>query len=140
METIKLLLFPQGRMGRLKYFLTSIVLSIIALISVTLLMREEISFLPTMSTILSSSDSSDLLDSIKTTPTMTTFASLYILLLFMVTTLTFYINLIVVIKRLHDINMSGWWLILFLLISPAMLLLLFIPGTEGANKYGDQQQ
>ncbi|WP_438425412.1 DnaJ domain-containing protein [Aquimarina macrocephali] len=43
------------------------------------------------------------------------------------------------IKRLHDINMSGWWY--FILLIPYInvvfgLYVLFADGTEGTNKYG----
>lgn len=47
--------------------------------------------------------------------------------------------LIVSIKRLHDINLSGWWGI-FLLIPLINLVFIFflfiIDGTKGTNKYG----
>ena len=43
------------------------------------------------------------------------------------------------IRRLHDLNKSGWWL--FLLFVPFLNLffciyILFFKGTQGANKYG----
>lgn len=44
-----------------------------------------------------------------------------------------------VIRRLHDINVSGWWILLILvplanIIGP--LFLFFKKGTEGSNRYG----
>jgi uncharacterized membrane protein YhaH (DUF805 family) len=42
-------------------------------------------------------------------------------------------------KRLHDMNGSGWWTLLFFLplIDAAFeLVLIFTPGTRDANKYG----
>ncbi len=43
------------------------------------------------------------------------------------------------VKRLHDLNRSGWWLLLNLipLIGNIMVgfLLTFIPGTKGQNEY-----
>jgi uncharacterized membrane protein YhaH (DUF805 family) len=40
-------------------------------------------------------------------------------------------------RRLHDINMSGWFALL--LVIPGMqLFLLLMPGTKGKNKYGTQ--
>jgi uncharacterized membrane protein YhaH (DUF805 family) len=51
-----------------------------------------------------------------------------------------YFKLAVLIpKRLHDMNDSGWWTLLFLLplIDAGFeLVLLFKPGTRDANKYG----
>lgn len=50
------------------------------------------------------------------------------------------------VSRLHDINRSGWWLILVFfilqipLVGPAIILFLFIlyPGTKGQNIFGEQ--
>jgi uncharacterized membrane protein YhaH (DUF805 family) len=51
-----------------------------------------------------------------------------------------YFKLAVLIpKRLHDMNDSGWWTLIFLLplIDAAFeLVLIFKPGTRDANKYG----
>jgi uncharacterized membrane protein YhaH (DUF805 family) len=47
----------------------------------------------------------------------------------------FFINIVLMIQRCHDINMSGW-LSLSLLIPLVPLIFWFIPGTEGVNKYG----
>jgi uncharacterized membrane protein YhaH (DUF805 family) len=44
------------------------------------------------------------------------------------------------VRRLHDTNKSGWWLLLFLLpILGFIILIVFyvLPGTVGPNKYGD---
>jgi len=48
--------------------------------------------------------------------------------------------IIQVVKRLHDINMSGWyWLLFFIPLINLIfgLYLLFKIGTNGANKYGE---
>jgi uncharacterized membrane protein YhaH (DUF805 family) len=52
----------------------------------------------------------------------------------------------VVIRRLHDRNMSGWWYLgvivasmiplVGILASLAFMVLMFLPGTPGPNKYG----
>lgn len=46
------------------------------------------------------------------------------------------------IRRLHDLNMRGWWLLLNLIPyigSFAVLVMCgFLKGTEGENKYGPQ--
>ncbi len=54
--------------------------------------------------------------------------------------LSFWILLALVIKRLHDINQSGFWALLLLL--PAVNFFIFIGiglinGTDGPNKFGN---
>lgn len=44
------------------------------------------------------------------------------------------------IRRLHDMNMSGWWILV--LVIPGVgtifgLFMLFMPGTKAPNKYGN---
>lgn len=38
-------------------------------------------------------------------------------------------------RRLHDINLSGWWQLSFILVIPAVILLLW-PSDEGSNRFG----
>jgi len=55
-------------------------------------------------------------------------------------------NLALNVRRLHDRNMSGWFLLLFIvlsavplvgiLVSIGWLVLMLLPGTPGPNKYG----
>jgi len=48
-------------------------------------------------------------------------------------------NLAVGVRRLHDTDRSGWWLLLSLipLIGTLVLLYFFVqPGTEGSNRFG----
>lgn len=47
----------------------------------------------------------------------------------------FIIGILLTIQRCHDCNMSGW-LSLSLLVPLVTLIFWFLPGTEGANKYG----
>jgi len=42
------------------------------------------------------------------------------------------------IKRLHDRNMSGWWVLSFILILP--MILLFIPSKGEPNRFGAWRQ
>ena len=45
------------------------------------------------------------------------------------------------VRRLHDTNKSGWWLLLcFVPFVGAIVILVFmcLEGTKGANKYGDE--
>jgi uncharacterized membrane protein YhaH (DUF805 family) len=48
----------------------------------------------------------------------------------------FIYSFMVTIQRCHDFNVSGW-LSLVLFIPLAGLIFWFIPGTKGANAYGD---
>ena len=55
-------------------------------------------------------------------------------------------NLAVIVRRLHDRDMSGWWLLGYfvaamipfvnIIAGIAMLVLMCLPGTVGPNKYG----
>lgn len=47
----------------------------------------------------------------------------------------------VTVRRLHDTNRSGWWLLLYFVpFVGAIVILVFmcLEGTKGANKYGDE--
>lgn len=41
-------------------------------------------------------------------------------------------------RRLHDMNKSGWWVLLNIMIlgQLALLIMCILPGTAGPNKYG----
>lgn len=43
-------------------------------------------------------------------------------------------------KRLHDIGVTGWYQLILLVpfVKYLMLTVFFLPGTEGANKYGEK--
>lgn len=55
-------------------------------------------------------------------------------------------SIAVTVRRLHDRNMSGWWYLGFIvggaipyvgvIVSIAMLVIMFLPGTEGPNRFG----
>lgn len=43
------------------------------------------------------------------------------------------------VQRLHDVNLSAWWLLLFLVLGVNFLFALYLllwPGTEGKNNFG----
>lgn len=42
----------------------------------------------------------------------------------------------VTVRRIHDANFSGWLIIGFIIFPPLMLM-TYLPGTEGDNKYGE---
>jgi uncharacterized membrane protein YhaH (DUF805 family) len=48
-----------------------------------------------------------------------------------------YIAIVLTIQRCHDFNVTGW-LTLIIFIPLAPLLFWFLPGTEGANRFGLQ--
>jgi uncharacterized membrane protein YhaH (DUF805 family) len=43
----------------------------------------------------------------------------------------------VAVRRFHDFSLSGWYSLLIVLPG-IQIVLLFIPGSKGANKYGKQ--
>ncbi len=50
------------------------------------------------------------------------------------------ISIYIGVKRLHDLDYCGWWYLVFLLPligNILWLLLFFVPGTYGANRYGE---
>jgi uncharacterized membrane protein YhaH (DUF805 family) len=46
-------------------------------------------------------------------------------------------SLAVAIRRLHDVGLSGWWMLLVFsgMEIIVLLLLLFLPGTPAANRF-----
>lgn len=48
-----------------------------------------------------------------------------------------YLQVMLAIKRSHDFNTSGW-LSLITFIPVANLIFLFVPGTDGANRFGNR--
>jgi uncharacterized membrane protein YhaH (DUF805 family) len=55
-----------------------------------------------------------------------------------VTVVLFLPGLAVAARRLHDIDRTAWWLLLFFTVIGAILLLVwaFFKGTRGPNRYG----
>lgn len=52
-------------------------------------------------------------------------------------------NLAMIVRRLHDTDRSGWWvLISFLPLIGGLILFVFevLPGTPGENRFGNQPQ
>ena len=45
------------------------------------------------------------------------------------------------IRRLHDLNLKGWWFLLSLIFSPVIFIMFcFISGDVKKNKYGEPPQ
>ena len=49
----------------------------------------------------------------------------------------FYMNIMLAIKRSHDFNVNGW-LSLLIFVPFLNLLFLFVPGTDGPNRFGNK--
>ena len=52
-------------------------------------------------------------------------------------------NLAITVRRLHDTDRSGWWVLITLLpLIGGLILFVFelLPGTLGANRFGNQPQ
>lgn len=45
-------------------------------------------------------------------------------------------NIVFTIRRLHDLNLNGWWCIWYFLLPPIQITLCFFKGTPGPNRYG----
>jgi uncharacterized membrane protein YhaH (DUF805 family) len=61
------------------------------------------------------------------------------LILLAILFISFIVTIIFFIRRLHDINMSGWWALLIVLPIVNLIFGLFVlvkKGTEGPNSYG----
>lgn len=69
--------------------------------------------------------------------TSTIVARIIIVFLVVFFLIVLYAKVVLVVRRLHDLSLSGLWCILALPIIPlADLLLFFWPGKKGKNKYG----
>lgn len=82
-----------------------------------------------------------LLDLSKTTTKDSLYGLLLILVIFVLELYFVYLGLALWIRRLHDINRSGWWLLIaFLPIMNLIFLayLIYKPSDKGKNKYGDK--
>lgn len=42
----------------------------------------------------------------------------------------------IICKRLHDLDVSGWWCMWYFLFPPIQIALCFFKGTPGPNRYG----
>lgn len=45
-------------------------------------------------------------------------------------------SLAIAVRRLHDVNLSAWWILTGLLVGLIPLILMLLPGTPGENRYG----
>ena len=113
-ETWKQKLFSsKGRINRLNYFLYNISLQIVASIAQFIFITA-LAFIAEDSAIIG-------------------------VILFILTSVLviacIYSGICLTIKRWHDLNKSGWYTLLCLLIIPAIYI-IFAKGTDGPNQYG----
>lgn len=119
---MKSLLFSfQGRANRAKFWLVNIGLIVV----------EAIVFGVAGGSAMMSGDPSDM--------TMSSFGILGVVCL-LALVVVFWVGLAVAVKRWHDRNKSGWWVLIALVPVIGGLWYLiecgFLPGTTGANNYG----
>ncbi len=107
-----------GRFGRLSYlgwsFLSALVFLVILIVVAVVLVGTNPESIASISTFA-----------------ILVFVALYIAF--------FYFTIIFAVRRLHDLNQSGWLWLLFLVPLANIglaLYLLFAPGTQGSNNYG----
>ena len=62
---------------------------------------------------------------------------LHLIVITFLTLIFFVINVIFTIRRLHDLNLNGWWYIWYFLLPPIQITLCFFKGTDGVNDYGE---
>ena len=126
----------EGRINRLAFFLGNAVLVLIPV--VTLLVYAAINFIMSSST--QSSNGGLLPEQGAAVPAVNillfVFFAIYLVM-------AIFIMFSLYIRRLHDMNLTGWLSIL-LLINPVSLVLyivlLVVEGTDGANKYGPEER
>jgi uncharacterized membrane protein YhaH (DUF805 family) len=54
-----------------------------------------------------------------------------------------WVGLAAVVRRLHDLDRTGWWVLVLLVPVPGAAVVLtmplgFIPGTDGPNRFGEE--
>ena len=61
---------------------------------------------------------------------------------FIIFVLYTYFNIVITARRFHDMNFSGWWMLLFFVPLVNLILFLFLilgSGTNGTNRFGAQR-
>lgn len=112
-KIIRVFLSPAGRIGRLSFFLYSV----FVLLFWTVLLLLFVEVLPD--------------------------SAFPIVFLCLICIFMMYVAIVLTVKRLHDLNYSGWSILLSFI--PILNLFIFIcvffvPGTEGKNKFGEPEE
>ena len=72
--------------------------------------------------------------------TFATHSTFFVLLIVLYELAVLVPSLAVLVRRLHDIGMSGWWILISLVpFVGSIVLFVFtvLPGNQGPNRYGD---
>lgn len=72
--------------------------------------------------------------------TFATHSGFFLVLVFLYALAVVLPSLAVLVRRLHDIGMSGWWILIGLVpFVGGLVILVFtlLPGNNGPNRYGD---
>lgn len=130
----------RGRMGRVRYFFTVIVSAFVGFLLVA----------PALIKILNQHTTTN--HSVAAGAEVTFEPPVALLLWVLAVMLVFsYIYVVSLIKRLHDINCSGWWSLLFLALNTvgmmggwlsflSALFLMLWPGSKGDNRFGTSRR
>ena len=110
-----------GRLGRLAFFLWSVLITVVAAAAYLVLVTVT-----------------------QTPPNQTSFGdTMTVVIMLAVLAVTIWVSFALSVKRFHDMEASGWWS--FLLIIPYVgfivaVVLCFVNGTDGPNKYGAEPE
>lgn len=115
-----------GRLGRLRYIAYGIALNLVSFVMLMVVMMIGGGFAAIAG--IGGRESSLLLGG---------GVMLMLLFMFILLIAMFVLGVMLMIQRCHDFNVTGWlWLIIFIPLTP--LVFLFVPGTDGANDYGNK--
>ena len=72
----------------------------------------------------------------------TFYTCLYLLILLILHLSATYQYFPLAVRRLHDFNVSGWWILISFIPCGQLIVfwLMFKKGTEGLNNYGEEPQ
>lgn len=114
---------PRGRIGRLHYVGVSFVTAMVSSLILSLLTAGLLALMGVSNENVDPDEIETFTTSISFVTSMLLFIPLYIL----------------VIKRLHDLNASGWWALAGIIPLLNLIMFFFLalyPGTKGPNQYG----
>ena len=120
---------PNGRFGRYSFLAWNFVINILVMIIV-------------MVVIGIAGASTDLLSMTDPTQAMAFYTSGVGLVAIAIMLVAFVFTIIFFIRRLHDINMSGWWSLLSIIPLVNLIFGIFVlvkKGTEGTNNFAPQR-
>ncbi|HHL18735.1 MAG TPA: DUF805 domain-containing protein [Thiothrix sp.] len=120
---------PSGRFGRYSYLAWNFVINIVLMIVVGAVLAI-------------AGATTDLLAMTDPNQAMNFYASGIGFVVIAIMLISFVITIIFFVRRLHDINMSGWWSLLSIIPLVNIIFGIFVlvkKGTEGANNFGPER-